>query len=53
MLCSKVLVQAGVKRVCYSRDYDSPLSKELFKKAGVILDQHSPYVTEQHQLFKP
>lgn len=33
--CAKILIQAGVSKVYYKEDYDSPLTKSLFRQAGL------------------
>ena len=44
LLCSKTLVQAGVVRVVYYKDYTAELSKELLIKAGIKIDKVDPFV---------
>ncbi len=48
LLCTKALVQAGVNRVAYFKEYDSKLSFDLFAKAGVILEKVDPFVLESY-----
>lgn len=33
--CMKLIISSGIKRVFYSEDYNSPLARELAKKAGI------------------
>lgn len=44
LLCSKALVQVGVVRVVYYKDYDAELSLQLLMKAGVKVDKINPFV---------
>lgn len=38
--CAKILINAGIKAVCYRRGYADELSDQLFKEAGVELHQN-------------
>lgn len=38
ILCVKMLINAGVKRVVASSDYGDPLAKEMLKEAGVTTE---------------
>lgn len=49
--CAKIIVQVGVKRIVYCKDYYHMESKELFKKAGVTvlqLDCEKQHLGESH-----
>lgn len=35
ILCAKMIINAGIKKVVYNGDYPDEMSKELFKEAGV------------------
>ena len=37
VLCAKILLNAGIKRVVFQGDYPDPLALEMFKEAGVDL----------------
>ena len=37
--CAKLIFQAGVKRVFYSKDYRSPAGIEFLQKSGVTVEQ--------------
>lgn len=37
VLCAKLLINAGIKKVVFQGDYPDPLSLEMFKEAGVEL----------------
>lgn len=40
LLCMKMLVQCGLKRIVFQQDYDSELSKELvaeFKEIEIVM----------------
>lgn len=45
VLCAKTIIQAGIKRVVFTRDYDMPISKELFRKyeGKIEVVQHTPF----------
>lgn len=44
LLCTKALIQAGVCRIVYYREYDKEFSMELCKKAAVKVERHSPFI---------
>lgn len=35
-ICAKMLINAGVKRIVYKKDYPDELSKKIFKEAGIV-----------------
>ena len=35
LMCAKKLVQAGIERIVYDRDYDMPITKNFFSKLSV------------------
>ena len=37
--CSKMIIQSGIRRVVYSREYHTHAGKELLKQAGIIVEQ--------------
>ena len=37
--CSKMIIQAGIRRVVYSREYHTHAGKELLERAGIIVEQ--------------
>ena len=39
--CSKMIIQCGIRRVVYSREYHTNAGKELLKRAGIIVEQIS------------
>ncbi|MCP4481644.1 MAG: cytidine deaminase [bacterium] len=39
ILCAKMLVQAGIKRVVYIEDYPDDFAKEIFKESRVKLEK--------------
>ena len=42
--CAKVLVQAGIKRIVYNRDYDMPISKKFLESCkGIEVVQVTPH----------
>ena len=40
LMCAKKLVQAGIVRIVYDRDYDMPITKAFFAKTTVVVEQH-------------
>ncbi len=45
-LCSKLLINAGIKRIVYKYGYPDEFSLELLKEAGIQLDNYSELVSE-------
>lgn len=39
--CSKMIIQSGIRRVVYSREYHIHAGTELLKRAGIIVEQIS------------
>ena len=39
--CSKMIIQCGIRRVVYSREYHTNAGTELVKRAGIIVEQIS------------
>lgn len=39
--CSKMIIQAGIKRVCYEEEYRDKTGIEFLKKNGIIVDKIS------------
>lgn len=37
VICAKMIINAGVKRIYFTKSYDDPLSKEMLEQAGVLL----------------
>ena len=42
LLCTKAIIQAGINRIVYNREYDSTLSKEMLAMTDIEIVQHSP-----------
>ncbi|AKI98362.1 deoxycytidylate deaminase [Kosmotoga pacifica] len=38
-ICARILINAGIKRIVFVKDYPDPLSEFLLKKSGVVLEQ--------------
>ncbi len=38
VVCAKMLINAGIRRVCMAENYPDDLSKELLLEAGVLID---------------
>jgi len=36
-ICAKMIINAGINRICYASGYTDPMSKEMFKEAGVAV----------------
>ena len=34
-ICSKMIINAGIRKICYQSGYADPLSRELLQEAGV------------------
>lgn len=39
--CSKMIIQSGIRRVVYSREYHTHAGTKLLKRAGIIVEQMS------------
>ena len=39
VICSKMIVNAGIKRVLYKHEYPDEFSLEIFSEAGVVLEK--------------
>jgi len=37
VVCAKLLINAGIREICYLEDYPDELSKSLLKEAGVVM----------------
>lgn len=42
ILCTKMIINAGIKRVVYVYTYPDPDSMEFFRQAGIRVEQHEP-----------
>jgi dCMP deaminase len=40
VMCTKILVNAGIREVVYKDDYVDPLSKEILEESGVTVRRH-------------
>ncbi|CDW72449.1 deoxycytidylate deaminase [Stylonychia lemnae] len=40
LLCTKIIIQAGIRKIVYNKNYDSVLSKEMLAESGIELVQH-------------
>lgn len=40
VLCSKMLINCGIRRICYAEDYPDELAAAMLKEAGVATDKH-------------
>ena len=48
LFCTKALIQAGIARVVFFKDYDSKLSWDLFNKAGVKIEKVDAFVLDNY-----
>ncbi|SHF00114.1 deoxycytidylate deaminase [Alkalibacter saccharofermentans] len=39
VLCAKMIINAGIKRIVYSGDYPDEMSASLLKEAGIVVDK--------------
>jgi len=39
-MCSKIIINAGLKEIVYAQGYADDLSKELLDESGIILRHH-------------
>ena len=42
VICAKMLINSGVKRIVYLEGYADPLSLEMLEEAGVSLEKYEP-----------
>ena len=54
-LCAKMIIQAGIVRIVYNKDFDSPISKEMLSMTNIEIVQVNPETgtakkTQAHQL---
>lgn len=42
VICSKMLINAGIKTIYFADGYDDLLSEQLFEEAGVMLERMNP-----------
>lgn len=40
LLCTKMIIQGGIRRIVYNKDYESDLSKEMLAQTDIELVQH-------------
>jgi dCMP deaminase len=38
-ICAKMIINAGINKICYESGYSDPMSKEMFNEAGVSIIQ--------------
>ena len=41
-LCTKMIIQAGIKRIVFNKNYDSTLSKEMLSLTNIEIVQINP-----------
>ncbi|MCD8206185.1 MAG: cytidine/deoxycytidylate deaminase family protein [Clostridia bacterium] len=41
VICAKIIINAGIKRVVYKNGYPDAFSMQLFKEAGVIVEKYT------------
>jgi dCMP deaminase len=42
IICSKMLINAGIKEIIYGKGYDDPLADEMLTEAGIKLERFVP-----------
>ncbi len=42
VICSKMLINAGINKIYYAEGYNDPLSDRLFEEAGILLERLNP-----------
>ncbi len=41
-ICTKMLINAGIKRICYQEGYDDPLADQMLTEAGIEIARFVP-----------
>lgn len=47
ILCAKMICNSGIERVVYGEGYPDPFSLEIFREAGVLVEQYDPSDTSK------
>ena len=42
IICTKMLINAGIQRVVYAQGYTDPLAQEMWEESGVTVEQFPP-----------
>jgi len=42
IICTKMLINAGIQRVVYAQGYTDPLAQEMWEESGVLVEQFKP-----------
>ncbi len=42
VICSKMIINAGIRSVCYEEGYEDPLADQMLNEAGIILERFQP-----------
>ncbi|RLB43880.1 MAG: cytidine deaminase [Deltaproteobacteria bacterium] len=42
VICSKMLINAGIKKIVYEEGYDDPLAAQMLEEAGIELERVKP-----------
>lgn len=42
VICSKMIINAGIEKVVYAEGYDDPLSEQFFKEANILVERFEP-----------
>jgi dCMP deaminase len=40
IICSKMIINAGIRRIVYREGYPDPLAEQMIRESGVLVDQH-------------
>jgi len=42
IICTKMIINAGIQRVVYAQGYPDPLAQEMWEQSGVTVEQFQP-----------
>lgn len=52
IICTKMLINAGIQRVVYAQGYTDPLAQEMWEESGVAIEQFQPKQVQPKKLRK-
>ena len=52
IICTKMLINAGIQRVVYAQGYSDPLAQEMWEESGVFVEQFPPQAVGAKKLRK-
>lgn len=50
IICSKMVINAGIKRIVYEVGYPDQLAEEMIKESGVIVDRFPEKISQSEEL---